>query len=101
MFDLWKKGFDKWESVTAEYLEKVLKSPAVLYPSGSMLKGVMKTKAKVDEATEKWWGTMGLPTKHDQERALHRINKLEGQLLDMEEMIRELKEQNAELRDDE
>ena len=100
MFDIWKKGFDKWESITADYVEKMLRSPAVLFPSGKMLEGAMKTKAKVDEASTKWWGAWGLPTKHDQERALHRINKLEGQLLDMEELIRELKDQNARLRDE-
>ncbi len=89
VWEMWKKGFDKWESATAEYLERVLESPAVLYPSGKMLQSVMKTKAKLDDAAEKWWGVWGLPTKHDQERTLHRINKLESRILDLEEQIRE------------
>ena len=34
-----------------------------------------------------WWGAMGLPTKKDQERALHAINELESRLLDLEERL--------------
>lgn len=86
---MWKEGFDKWEKATAEYLEQVLKSEAVLYPSGKMLDVVMQTKANVDEATRKWWSAFGLPTKHDQERTLHRINQLESKLLDLEEQLRQ------------
>lgn len=89
VWELWKKGFKKWESATAEYLEQVLESPAVLYPSGKTLESVMKVKGKLDDAAEKWWGAWGLPTKHDQERTLHRINKLESRLLDLEEQLRQ------------
>jgi hypothetical protein len=34
MWDAWKKGFDAWESATAQYMELVLKSPLVLWPAG-------------------------------------------------------------------
>ena len=37
IWDQWKKGFDLWEQKTAEMMETVLKSPAVLQPMGSML----------------------------------------------------------------
>jgi len=90
VWEMWKKGFDAWESATSKYLDRVLESPAVLYPSGKMLEGVMKTKAKVDGAAKKWWRAWGLPTKHDQERTLHKINQLESRLLDMEEKLRQL-----------
>ncbi|MFB6263660.1 MAG: hypothetical protein ABEL76_08575 [Bradymonadaceae bacterium] len=93
VWDLWKEGFDKWESATADYLEEVLESRAVLYPAGKLLEGASKTKAAVDEATRKWWGLWGLPTKADQERALHTINQLEGRLIDLEEEIRQLREE--------
>jgi len=46
MWDQWKKGFYAWESTTAEYMESVLKNPAVLGPSGHMLSGAMKARAK-------------------------------------------------------
>lgn len=91
VWELWKKGFDKWESTTAEYMEELLESRAVLYPSGKLLEAAMKSKSALDEATRKWWGAWGLPTKADQERALHTINELEGRLIDLEQEIRELR----------
>lgn len=87
----WKKGFDAWEKHTAEYLEEVLKSPLVLKPSGKLLSLAMKAKAKRDEAVTKWWGAMGLPTKHDQERTLHQLNQLQSRIMDLEEQIEEKK----------
>lgn len=92
IWETWKKGFKRWEKTTAEYLEKVLRSSAVLYPSGKLLNMSMEAKGKVDEAAKKWWGSWGLPTKYDQERTLHQLNKLESRLLDMEEELRQIKE---------
>jgi hypothetical protein len=34
-----------------------------------------------------FWGSLGLPTKRDQERALHKLNQLESRLLDLEEKL--------------
>jgi hypothetical protein len=86
-WDLWKKSFDIWESATATYLETVLKSPLVLEPSGAMLTGVMKAKAAGDKVAAMMWGVLGLPTKRDQERALHKLNQLESRLYDLEEKL--------------
>jgi hypothetical protein len=91
-WDTWKQGFDAWERTTAKYLEKVMRSPAMLQPSGAMLTAVMKTKAATDKATAAWWGAWGLPTKHDQERSLHKLNQLESRLLDMEEELEDLRQ---------
>jgi Poly(R)-hydroxyalkanoic acid synthase subunit (PHA_synth_III_E) len=88
-WDVWKKGFDAWEQATARYLEQVLKSPAVLAPSGALLSAVMRTKAMSDRAVAAWWGAVGLPTKRDQERTLHRLNRIESRLLDLEEKLAE------------
>ena len=86
-FDEWKKGFDAWENQTAEYLEKVLKSPIVLTPSGALLSAAMKAKAQSDKLMAQFWGAWGLPTKRDQERTLHALNMLESRLLDLEEKL--------------
>lgn len=86
-WDMWKKGFEAWEKTTAEYLEVVLKNPAVLGPAGSLLTAAMKTKAASDRAVASWWGAIGLPTKRDQERALHKLNTLESRLMDLEEQL--------------
>jgi hypothetical protein len=88
---MWKKGFDAWEKATASYLEKVMSNPAVLTPSGAMLSAAMKTKAATDKAMNAWWGALGLPNKHDQERGLHKLNQLESRLLDLEEELAELR----------
>jgi len=87
VWDMWKKGFDAWEQTTARYLEGVLKSPLVLQPAGTLLTAAMKTKATADRAMATWWGLWGLPTKRDQERALHTLNQLESRLIDLEERI--------------
>ena len=86
-WDLWKKGFDAWEGLTAKLLEEWLKSPLVLEPSGALLAQVMKLKAASAEAAATMWGFLGLPTKRDQERTLHALNQLESRLMDLEERL--------------
>jgi len=86
-WNLWKKSFDAWENATAQYLDTVLRNPVVLGPAGALLTAVMKSKIVTDRAMANWWGAMGLPTKRDQERALHKLNVLESRLFDLEERI--------------
>jgi hypothetical protein len=86
-WDIWKKGFDAWEASTAKYLETVLRSPAVLTPSGAALSAVMRSKAALDRAQAQWWAAWGLPTRHDQERALHALNQIQSRLADLEEQL--------------
>ncbi|HET6614235.1 MAG TPA: hypothetical protein VFG83_19685 [Kofleriaceae bacterium] len=86
-WDLWKKGFDAWERTTAQYLDKVMRNPAILGPAGAMLSATMKTKVATDRMLATWWGGLGLPTKRDQERTLHKLNQLESRLLDLEEAM--------------
>ena len=90
-WDLWKKSFDAWETATASYLEKVLANPSVLGPAGAMLTAAMKTKAASDRAVAAWWSSWGLPTRRDQERALHKLNQLESRMLDLEEKLEDSK----------
>ncbi len=87
LWDQWKKGFAAWESTTAAYMEQVMANPAVLGPAGQMLTLAMKTKAATDKATAAWWAAMGLPTRRDQERSLHKLNQLESRLADLEEQL--------------
>ncbi len=88
IWDMWKQGFTAWEQATSTYLEKVLQNPAVLGPAGAMLTAAMKTKAAADKAMSSLWSTIGLPTRRDQERSLHKLNQLESRLYDLEEKIR-------------
>ena len=87
MWDLWKQGFAAWEQATAQYMEKVMTNPGVLGPAGAMLTAAMKTKAATDRATAQWWASIGLPTRRDQERSLHKLNQLESRLADLEEQL--------------
>ena len=87
IWDLWKQGFNAWEQATAQYMEKVLTNPGVLGLAGAMLTAAMKTKAATDKALASWWAAFGLPTRRDQERALHKLNQLETRLYDLEEQL--------------
>ncbi|MCS6899245.1 MAG: poly(R)-hydroxyalkanoic acid synthase subunit PhaE [Myxococcales bacterium] len=89
LWDLWKKGFDAWEEATARYLEAVLKSSAVLIPSGALLSAVMKAKAERDRMITHFWNAMGLPSRQDQERALHLLNQLHSRINDLEQKLNE------------
>lgn len=83
----WKKGFDAMEASTARYVEQWLKSPLVLGPGGTILGAAMKAKAAGDKAVAQAWGSVGLPTKRDQERTLHLLNQLQSRLIDLEEQL--------------
>ncbi len=87
IWDMWKQGFAAWEQATAHYMEKVLTNPGVLGPAGAMLTAAMKTKTATDKALSAWWSSFGLPTRRDQERALHKLNQLESRLYDLEEQL--------------
>lgn len=96
----WKRAFDQWEAATAKHMEQWMKSPLVLEPAGSWLSAGMKMKAMADKSAAAWWGSLGLPTKRDQERALHALNKLESRLLDLEEQLEDQREELARARAD-
>ncbi len=94
VWETWKKGFYAWENQTAKYLEGVLKSPVVLVPGGYMMGQMMKTRAATDKAMTSFWESMGLPTRHDQERVLHALNQLQSRIYDLEEEILEVQRKN-------
>ena len=91
-WDMWKKGFDAWEVETAKFLESFVRSPLLLGPSGAMLTVAMKAKTATDKAKASLLGAIGLPTRHDQERVLHALNRLESRLMDLEEKLDDQRE---------
>jgi hypothetical protein len=95
IWDMWKQGFAAWEQATAQYFEKVLTNPGVLGPAGAMLTAAMKTKTATDKALSAWWAGLGLPTRRDQERALHKLNQLESRLYDLEEHLQQAQKPKA------
>ena len=91
-WDVWKKGFHAWESATAEYAEKVLRTPLWLEPVGRALTGFFHAKIGVDRALAGGWSGLGLPTRQDQERTLHALHQLESQLHDLREELEALRD---------
>jgi hypothetical protein len=89
---IWKSGFDRWESTTAEFLDKALQSPALLGPTGKLLKAVMQSKSAANSALASGWNALGLTSRADQDKALHRINQLESLIFDLQEEIEVLRE---------
>jgi hypothetical protein len=87
VWDAWKKGFHAWESATTDVMDRLLRNPAVLGPAGALLTATMKSKVASDRVLAAWWELWGLPTRRDQERALHKLNQLESRLLDLEEEL--------------
>lgn len=86
-WDNWKSGFDAWENATATLVETWMKSPLVLVPGGHALAMAMRAKAKNDDRLAKFWSTMGLPTRRDQERLLHAVGQLNSKIIDLEEQL--------------
>ncbi len=77
----WKRGFDAWEQATAKFTEQLMSSPLLLEPSGAMLGAMMKARAEADRRAASWWSTVGLPTRHDQERMMQAFNLLHSGIL--------------------
>ncbi len=86
-WESWKKGFDSWENAAARHIELWLKSPLVLTPTAALLTAGLRARAAAARATTAAVGALGLSTKHDQERTLHAIHRLESRLIDLEEKL--------------
>jgi hypothetical protein len=100
-WDAFKKYFDTWENRAASVAQRTLESPAVLEPAGRALSAAMRAKAVADGLAASAWGTLGLPTKRDQERTLHALQQIQSRLFDLEDKLAErtaeLAERTAEL----
>lgn len=86
-WETWKQGFTAWEHATSQFAEQLLTNPTVLRPAGAMLTATMKAKAATNRVTRGLWSALGLPTREDQLRSLHKLNQLESRILDLEEQL--------------
>jgi hypothetical protein len=94
--DAYKKGFEAWENLTADLLEKWTKSPLMLKPMAVLLTQAIKARGTQEKMMSAWWTMMGLPTKRDQQRTLFALHKLESRLMDLEERLDEIKPRKGE-----
>lgn len=92
---IWKSGFDRWETTTADFLDKTLQNSAILSSSGTLIKAVLQAKGAASQVVDAGWNRLGITSRKEQDKALHRINQLESKLLDMEEEIHELRKEQA------
>lgn len=97
-WDSWKKGFDIWEEQTAQLIETMMRSPAVLGPAGTLMGQAMKMKTEHDKRLATAWGNVGLPTRRDQERTLYALNQLQSSVLDLQEQLAEARAEIAALK---
>jgi len=79
--------YQTWEAQTAAYLEKLMRNSSLLQLSGGLLNGVLRSKIIVDDMMTATWKSLMVPTKRDQERALHLLNELGSRLNDVEERV--------------
>jgi hypothetical protein len=99
-WDAFKKYFDTWENRAASVAQRTLESPAVLEPAGRALSAAMRAKAVADGLAASAWGTLGLPTKRDQERTLHALQQIQSRLFDLEDKLAERTAELAQARAD-
>ena len=79
-----RQAFSVWERTTAAYFESLARNPLFLSANAWWLNGLMAVKKASDSAAENMISTAGLPTRRDQERALHMLHQIEARLDDME-----------------
>lgn len=90
-----KQAFDAWEAASAPMFEAWLKSPFVIGPAGTMLSAVTHLRSAQERLLGQWWAAFGLPTRADQERALHAMNELQSKLIDLEDKLADLERSGA------
>lgn len=76
--------FHLWERAASSYLEALAQSPLLLATAGSWLGWSFNLKRLSDDGLQAVIAALGLPTRRDQERALHLLQEIEGRLEDLE-----------------
>ncbi len=84
---LWKQAFDIWEKQTADYWDKVLRSPQFLEQMGKSLEQSLAVKTQIDKAVTLALSSLQLPNKRDQEQILHKLTELSTQVRQLSERV--------------
>lgn len=79
-----RRAFNLWERTAAAYLEALVRNPLFLGANGALLGWLLTLRRVADEASQMALAAAGLPTRRDQERALHLLQTIEGRLDDLE-----------------
>lgn len=75
--DLFKKSFEQWEKQTAEQWNQMLHDPAFLKSAWSAMSVGLQARQQWNKANEQWLTAWQLPTRENQERLQHQLNRLQ------------------------
>jgi hypothetical protein len=82
--NLFRQTFALWERSTSATFDALARNPLFLGSSGAGLNAVLAMKKIADDALATLIGSLGLATRHDQERTLHLLHQIEGKLEDLQ-----------------
>jgi hypothetical protein len=88
-----KQSFQFWEQLTLQYSEGLLRNRQFLDMTGKAIENSLQFQQQIDRLVETAVVNMQLPTKGDMDRALHKLNEIEGLLHDLHEKVDRLIEQ--------
>jgi hypothetical protein len=83
----WRLWFDAWEPKAAAAWDGALRRPWVVEPVAATLTALARANTIRAEVTRRIWRACGLATRHDQDRLLFALQRLESRILDLEERI--------------
>jgi hypothetical protein len=83
----WKQWFDAWDANATQTFEQVLRNPSMLEMGGACLTGMMRMWSATQRARDAWWSAWGLPTRREQERLLHELQRLQSRVIDLQEEL--------------
>ena len=75
--DLFKKSFEQWEKQTAEQWTQMLHDPTFLKSAWSAMEVGLQARQQWNKASEQWLAAWQMPTRENQERLQHRMNRLQ------------------------
>lgn len=85
--DLFKKSFEQWEKQTAEQWNQMLHDPAFLKSAWSAMEIGLQARQQWNKASEQWLTAWQLPTRENQERLQHQMNRLQMALDGLTERV--------------
>jgi hypothetical protein len=88
-----KQNVQFWDLLMRQYAEGLLRNQQFLDLTGRAVESTFQFRQQIDQLVEAALATMQLPTRGDLDRALHKLNELEGQLRDLHEKVDRLLEQ--------
>jgi hypothetical protein len=97
--DFFKQSFEQWEKQTADYWNAMLRDPSFLKSSWQTMEMALQSQQAVNKVVQQNLETWGIPTRENQERIQHQINRQQIMLDDLNERLDDLMGQLDEIGD--